>query len=343
MKILVVSGFLGAGKTTFIKALAENTKKQFVVLENEFAEVSVDGPLLADIMTDSAMVPLTLEQAAAEEASLPEDARVWELTEGCICCSLSLSFSTSVLTIANTLNPDILVIEPSGVALLQAVTEQLSRICYEKIGLLETITLVDFQHYRENRRDFPACISDQIQGGGWILFSKSEQSDSEEMAGLAEEMKAENPSATVIPGHYSDFDEARWESFLAREKGESVEATAQRLKEEPQMTIGSLSLVEPVMESIPQLMGALQVLVSGCVGNIVRAKGFLPIGDEWIRFDLVSGKYEITGTTVQEGARIVVIGERLKRNAIKKLFGAIVYVKPESEEAFMNDVKTNLL
>lgn len=66
MKILVVSGFLGAGKTTFIRTLAERTKKDFAVMENEYGAVNVDGDLL--------------EQT--------KDLNIWELTEGCICCSM---------------------------------------------------------------------------------------------------------------------------------------------------------------------------------------------------------------------------------------------------------------
>ena len=70
MKILVVSGFLGAGKTTFIRTLAERTKKDFAVMENEYGAVNVDGDLL--------------EQT--------NDLNIWELTEGCICCSMQNDF-----------------------------------------------------------------------------------------------------------------------------------------------------------------------------------------------------------------------------------------------------------
>lgn len=71
MKILVVSGFLGAGKTTFIRTLAERTKKDFAVMENEYGAVNVDGDLL--------------EQT--------NDLNIWELTEGCICCSMQNDFA----------------------------------------------------------------------------------------------------------------------------------------------------------------------------------------------------------------------------------------------------------
>lgn len=87
MKILVVSGFLGAGKTTFIKELSRKTRRDFVVMENEYAQADIDRELLNE------------EKAV----------NIWELTEGCVCCSMKTDFASSILTIANTLaeiNPD---------------------------------------------------------------------------------------------------------------------------------------------------------------------------------------------------------------------------------------------
>ena len=93
MKILVVSGFLGAGKTTFIKEMAQKTKQDFVVMENEYGEVGIDKTILDE----------------------EKDINIWELTEGCICCSMKSDFASSILTIANTLDPEYLIVEPTGV------------------------------------------------------------------------------------------------------------------------------------------------------------------------------------------------------------------------------------
>ena len=92
MKILLVSGFLGAGKTTFIEEMTRKVKKDFVVLENEYGEVGIDGDLLKK-----------------------DYDKVWEMTEGCICCSMKSDFANSVMTIANSMDPEILIVEPTGV------------------------------------------------------------------------------------------------------------------------------------------------------------------------------------------------------------------------------------
>ena len=87
MKVLVVSGFLGAGKTTFIKELASRTGKKFVILENEYGALGIDGDLL-------------------KEAGMGSD-NIWEMSSGCSCCSKKGDFAASILTIANTINPEV--------------------------------------------------------------------------------------------------------------------------------------------------------------------------------------------------------------------------------------------
>ena len=127
MKVLIVSGFLGAGKTTFIQKMVRATKRDYVIVENEFAEWSID--------------------AAQLQANDDTRLDVWELTEGCVCCNQKGRFTDSLLTISNTLNPEYLIVEPSGVASLQAVCHSVSTVAYERICLLPPITLVDAQHF----------------------------------------------------------------------------------------------------------------------------------------------------------------------------------------------------
>lgn len=111
MKILIISGFLGAGKTSFIKAMSKAVGRQFVIVENEFSELDIDAQFLKN----------------NNEMENSSDMKVWELSEGCICCSLKLDFSNSVLTIANTLDPDFLIVEPSGIAQLSNILSQLKK------------------------------------------------------------------------------------------------------------------------------------------------------------------------------------------------------------------------
>ena len=126
MKILVVSGFLGAGKTTFIKELAKRTKKDFAVMENEFGAVGVDADFLEDGFSKG-----------------DKTLNIWEMTEGCICCSVKTDFATSVLTIANTVDPEYLIVEPTGVGMLSGIIENIRKIQYERIGILKPVTILN--------------------------------------------------------------------------------------------------------------------------------------------------------------------------------------------------------
>ena len=99
MKILIVSGFLGAGKTTFIKRLARNVDQRFAILENEYGAAGIDGARLGQNRQGT-------------------QKNVWEMTEQCICCIGKKDFAASVLTIANVVDPEYLIVEPTGVGSL---------------------------------------------------------------------------------------------------------------------------------------------------------------------------------------------------------------------------------
>ena len=131
MKVLIISGFLGAGKTTFIKAMSNILNRDFVILENEYASLNIDEDILK------------------EESGLS----VWELTEKCICCTGKTDFALNILTIANSIAPEYLIVEPTGVGYLSNVINNISQIEYEQIEMLAPITIIDpnkfFEHMRE--------------------------------------------------------------------------------------------------------------------------------------------------------------------------------------------------
>ena len=119
MKILLISGFLGAGKTTFIKEMAKNINLEFVVLENEYADIGIDGDFL-------------------DEKNL----NVWEMSEGCICCSMKGDFKSSIKRIYSEINPEYLIIEPTGVGMLSSIVENIREIDNNDIEILNPLTLI---------------------------------------------------------------------------------------------------------------------------------------------------------------------------------------------------------
>lgn len=298
MKILLVSGFLGAGKTTFIKALARHTGKEFAILENEYGSVGIDG----DVLRDGA----------------PADTvNIWELTEGCICCSMKGDFAATVLTIANTVDPDYLVIEPTGVAMMSQVLQNLQKIEYERITLLAPVTIVDGHSYDRYVREYPELYRNQIASARTVILSKMEQSSGEERQRLKRELQAMNPGGRIMTEHYSRFDRTQWLSLLEHSfSGEKLCGEP----EEPRKLPDTFSMKCVSVESPELLLVLLEELIRGKFGNIFRAKGQLLAGGQKLRFDVADGLYSVTGGEETAEEKVVFIGTEIARRKIRRCF-----------------------
>ncbi|WP_044250412.1 CobW family GTP-binding protein [Kingella negevensis] len=304
MKILIITGFLGAGKTRFIQEMARQTGQQFVILENEFGKLGLDGARLQE--------------------STGDQLKVWELSEGCICCSLDLDFTYTVLTIANSLNPDYLVIEPSGVAMPSNIIAQLNKIAYERITLAAPIVLIDGAHYQNSRAQFADYFQDQLSSANTVVVSKTENWRRDDFAKLREELSL-STEITLFETHYSHWSREQWQSLLETEmqlvnENGKTQFKFKQIKKQPENPLANISIESPYFANIGWLDYALRVLVSGCVGKIARAKGCCEIAGHWVKFDLVNTEYAITGSESMEDSRAVVIGQNFNHDAIKMLF-----------------------
>lgn len=307
MRILVVSGFLGAGKTTFIKELARRTREDFSVMENEYGQVGIDGQLLAE---------KEMPESGEEDAG---KLNIWELTEGCICCSMKSDFASSILTIANTIDPEYLIVEPTGVGMLSNVMNNIRLIQYERISLLSPITILDGNSFERYCREFPDIYRDQIASAGCVLVSKMEGADRQTLEQLEQSIRQINPDAEIFTTHYSANPDSWWESLLSRPAD-----PAQKLPGKAETPdLQNLGLTEVSLPSGNQLLLFLQGVVAGVFGDICRAKGYLPVGSgeqtAWLRFDVVDHNYSITGIEAMPDSRAVLIGKGLKKNWLREV------------------------
>ena len=311
MKIVMISGFLGAGKTSFIKEMARKTQRQFVIVENEFGELGVDGKLL--------------EKDISKIESEKEEMKVWELTEGCICCSLNLDFSHSVLTIANVLDPDYLIVEPSGVALPSRIIEQINKITYERIKFSAPITIIDGAHYKESKKNFSEYFDDQLKVAGSIVVSKSENFSYSNFEEIKNELGIKD-NVDFFMTHYSNWSKEQWFEIIDKEMtitkdnnnqlALSFHTPVPKVKE----TLENVSIKDLKIVNIDQLAHMLFLLTTGFFGKVVRAKGYCKIGGFWIRFDLVESEFAITSCDDMQSGEAVVIGQKLKKEEIKQMF-----------------------
>lgn len=298
MKILVVSGFLGAGKTTFIQELVRRTGRDFAIYENEYGQADIDARRLRQ---DS-------------------DLKVWESTENCICCSGKQDFATSVLTISNTIDPEYLIVEPTGVAKLQSILDNVNQVAWERISLLAPVTVVDAVSWQSQRADFSEIFDNQLSAASSVVVSKlapGSEDSAEPIKQLAAEM---NPQAEVIAeSSYADIPDEWWNSLLTRAlNGSSLADTASEKDEGPELE--TMALTHAELPSPTHLIWLLDAASAGVFGKLARAKGTLPCGNQWVKFDLVERAWAVTGDEPQEESRCVFIGRDLLRHGLREVF-----------------------
>ena len=177
-KIDIISGFLGAGKTSFIqKLLAEALKTEKVVLiENEFGEIGIDGGFLKD--------------AGIE---------IREMNQGCICCSLVGDFESSLREVVERYQPERILIEPSGVGKLSDIIGAVKSVSGKlDVELHAAVTVVDAKKAKLYSRNFGEFFNNQIKYAGTVVLSRTDIADGEKIDEAAEIVRAINPKATVI-------------------------------------------------------------------------------------------------------------------------------------------------
>ena len=298
MKILVVSGFLGAGKTTFIQELVRRTGRDFAIYENEYGQADIDARRLRQ---DS-------------------DLKVWESTENCICCSGKQDFATSVLTISNTIDPEYLIVEPTGVAKLQSILDNVNQVAWERISLLAPVTVVDAVSWQNQRTDFPEIFDNQLSAAASVVVSKlapGSEDAAEPIKQLAAEM---NPQAEVIAeSSYAEIPDEWWNGLLTRAlDGSVLKDPASEKDEGPDLE--TMALTHAELPSPTHLIWLLDAASAGVFGKLARAKGTLPCGNQWVKFDLVERAWAITGDEPQEESRCVFIGRDLLRHGLREAF-----------------------
>lgn len=276
MRILVVSGFLGAGKTTFIQELARRTGRDFVVYENEYGQADIDAKVLSET----------------------DELSVWESAENCICCTGKQDFATSVLTIANTLDPEYLVVEPTGVARLSSILENIDQVSYERISLLAPLAIVDGVAWSRQRRRFEEIYLDQVRAANTVVISKAQLAGTGELAELVAWVRGANPGASVVDRPWDELDDAWFAGLLEGASGVGdgrAGGDAASVEVSGADDFESLSLAGIALPSESHLLWFLDALVAGVFGDVARAKGYLACGGQWLRFDVVDRMWQATG------------------------------------------------
>ena len=186
VKIDIISGFLGAGKTTLIKKLLKDgfQGEQVVLIENEFGEIGIDGGFL-------------------KEAGI----QIREMNSGCICCSLVGDFGTSLKEVVTKYNPDRILIEPSGVGKLSDVIKAVQGVQDEvDIKLNSYTTVVDAKKCKMYMKDFGEFFDNQIQYAGAIIMSRTDIATEKKVQESLELLRSLNKDAAIITTPIENLD-----------------------------------------------------------------------------------------------------------------------------------------
>ncbi len=294
MKILVISGFLGAGKTTFIRELSERTDIKPVILENEYASINVDENILKN------------------ETGLS----VWESTENCICCSGKTDFALNILTIANTIDPEYLIVEPTGVGYLSRVMDNISKVEYERISALSPVTVIDPVSFDRGMKLYKDLYRDHILNAGTIVLSKCDLCrDMDVINRVKAELSEINPSARILSTDYRrEGDDFFKKLFEEEGKFNGVSGNAGPEGDEPGFT--EVSVLNASAGSVGELVFFMEELLRFRYGHIIRAKGTVKVGKELLRVDLSDVRYSITAAEENAARGFVLIGEEMDDKAI---------------------------
>lgn len=329
-KIDIISGFLGAGKTTFIKKMIDEafTGEKIVLIENEFGEVGIDGGFLKD-----AGIQIT------------------EMNSGCICCSLVGDFGKNLNEVITKYHPDRILIEPSGVGKLSDVMKSVIDIEKEQdVKLNALVTVVNALKASKQMKAFGEFFNNQIEYATTVILSRSQNATPEQLEFCVNKIQELNPKAAIIT---TDWAKLSGEQILKVMEGQDnlemkALAEAHHAKEEAEhehehhhhdhdhecgcghdhhhhhadevfTSWGRETIRKYSQNELKEMLDALSE--SGDYGIILRAKGMLPAEDgTWIYFDMVPEETEIREGAPEYTGRLCVIGSKLKEDKLAELF-----------------------
>ena len=359
-KIDIISGFLGAGKTTFIKKMIDEVYagEKLVLIENEFGEVGIDGGFLKD-----------------------SGIEISEMNSGCICCSLVGDFAKNLQDVLDKFSPDRILIEPSGVGKLSDVmTSVIDLEESHDVKLNALVTVVNALKASKQMRAFGEFFNNQIEYATTVVLSRTQKATSDQLEFCVKQIQKLNPKAAIIttpwdeiPGaqilkviegqdnlemktlaeaaheaheheHHHDHDEHDHEHEHHHDHDEHDHEHEHHHDHGEECTCGchdhdhdhehhhhhhaddvftSWGKETPHIFERETIENALKAFVdTQDYGTILRSKGMVQSTDgTWIYFDLVDGEYELRIGDPDYTGRLVVIGTDIDEHKLEELFG----------------------
>ena len=335
-KIDIISGFLGAGKTTLIKKLIAEAfpGEKLVLIENEFGEIGIDGGFL-------------------KEAGI----QITEMNSGCICCSLVGDFGKALKEVLEKYTPDRVIIEPSGVGKLSDVVKAVQDIG-DSVVINSTATVVDASKCKMYMKNYGEFYNNQIEYAGTVILSRTQNISEEKLETVLKMIREKNDEASVIT---TPWDQINGKNIL--EAMEKINSLEKELVDEHEHhhhhhdgdecccghdhnhehhhdeecgcghhhehghhhadDVFTSMGIETAHKFTEDELSAIidQLAKDKKFGEVLRAKGIVPAAEgEWFHFDLVPEETEVRRGAADFTGRVYVIGSNLEEDKIKELF-----------------------
>ena len=357
-QVEIISGFLGAGKTTLIKKLLEGVfaREQLVLIENEFGEIGIDGGFL-------------------KEAGI----QIREMNSGCICCSLVGDFAEALKKCVDQYHPDRIVIEPSGVGKLSDVIRAVQGVQEEAgLQLHSFTTVVDATKCRMYMKNFGEFFDDQVAHANTLILSRTQKLNARQLNECLALLRQKNPSAMIVTTPWDQLTSSQiYQAMEQRELLQKVLELNEKEDAEDELhthahshdhheaceceskaggdhdghddlhqaqdgcacghhhhhhhhhhghdadeIFTSWGVQTAHVYSEQELRQALkQIADSDALGTVLRAKGIVPCDDgSWLHFDMVPQETEIRHGAPAVTGMLCVIGSELKQQELAALF-----------------------
>ena len=346
VKVNVISGFLGAGKTTLIKKLLTGSlrKEKVVLLENEYGEIGIDGGFMKD-----AGITVT------------------ELNAGCICCTMAGDFQTAIDQLIDTYHPDRILVEPTGVGkrseILSAVEKAKQR--HPEIEIGGSATVVDAGKCRMYMKNFGEFFLDQVKSASTVIFSRTQLLPADRVEKSRQLIAEAHPDARIITTPWNEMEpdfmleviengKPIWFAPLEDDDDDDDDddededehehhhhehhhdhdheghehhhhhhhhhhGEGEHDADEVFGNIGIETAQRYEQDEIREILGKLGDEEE--YGRVLRAKGILQnAAGEWFQFDYVPGEIDMRDGSADYTGRLCVIGADLNETALKELF-----------------------
>lgn len=304
----IVTGFLGAGKTTFIRTMLESkgwADEKWAIVVNEFGKVGIDGSFL--------------ETAA--------DVSVVEISNGCLCCTLKGDFLEALRKLAVEYEPDRIIIEPSGIFVLADLADlfdqpELAGIC----RIHAIVTIVDPKQFISQRMKYNYFLESQIRHASILVLSKTGNCDEPLVSHTLEGLKALNGEAVLLTGPWEDFDFRWFRELLDNAQyhppipaEETTNGSA--FPHSDAIDIQSFGLTDVRDMTSSEYHEMLEGIRQGVYGEVLRVKGYLRVDGVMRVVNYSAGDLSESGAISSvHAAKISVIGSRLHYGKLTRTF-----------------------